>query len=154
MTPSVMVHAFVFALALVHYSAAYTKPLFIRAKLRHLLSSGKEEEENANAMSRPPVIPFDFAREDMPDAKTTQIMKDIEKNKLLAASREERRAEAIELEQPTGYANDMDESDNDTTWIPSAKKDDSLKFLKDVYIVKIRLHYNNTLCVATHPLAF
>ena len=113
------------------------EPRLIRSAL------ASSEEENAKAMSRPPVIPFDgFARDDLPDKKVSEIRKLLEQEKEAKRKLEE---PAIippspnpysisgDRDRPTGYANDIDDDPN---WVPSAKKDDFTKVLKDIYIVR------------------
>ena len=101
-------------------------------------SGSKSEEDVAKDMSRPPVIPFDFAREDLPDKKVKEIISMLEKEKVKV--REElvpspSRNPYIVDDRPTGYEIDTSDVDSEPDWVPSASMDDSLKFLKNVYIV-------------------
>lgn len=107
-------------------------------------SGGDEEEINARAMSRPPIIPFDFAREDLPDKRVTAIKDMLEKEKVKETNTSVPPPPVpspnpyASNDRPTGYANDIDD---DPDWVPSAPKDDFQKVLKDIYIVRQHLSH-------------
>ena len=47
----------------------------------NLSENDTTEEEKAKQLSRPPIIPFDFARDDLPDKKVQELVKFVEQEK-------------------------------------------------------------------------
>jgi hypothetical protein len=102
-----------------------TKCLLKRTRtIRRLFASSNNESGD-----RPPIIPYDFARDDInpssPEAKSNE-------NALATAKPEISKSGWTEdPARPTGYASDDDSDD----WIPSVSPDDSpvAKFLKDYF---------------------
>jgi len=104
------------------------------------------EEDSSKGNSRPPIIPFDFAREDVPDAKVQAIVSELEREKAKKPN------PFSSSDRPTGYANDIsmeDDSDiidrspdvppagsDDEDWVPTNDRS-AMKMLQDIYIVPL-----------------
>lgn len=120
-------------------SPVVLKTCSIKQFKKHRANKDSTEEERAVAESRPPVIPFDFKKEDFakPDILITPPKKEIqdEWNKDKSPPGFQNRP-LIVNDQSTGYNND---DDDDPNWVPSVQEDVEtsspvFKFLKDVYI--------------------
>jgi hypothetical protein len=127
---------------------------FRRLSYFQIASSDLDDEEKApppKTSSRPPIMPFDFARDDIPLPKVSQpkVTKkdDSEDNSKSVVSSRSASNRWIEDEEktvintprkkwvedpsrPTGYIN-QDEDDDD--WVPSQDSEGVQKFLKDYF---------------------
>jgi hypothetical protein len=53
----------------------------VKTCILNLSENDTTEEEKAKQLSRPPIIPFDFARDDLPDKKVQELVKFVEQEK-------------------------------------------------------------------------
>jgi hypothetical protein len=123
--------------------------------------SEEKKEEDSPRANRPPIMPFDFARDDIPIPAKKVVKKDVQESAEMTKFRREtnnaransnRRVEDDESKavvespgkwkkknewvedpsRPTGYANQQLEDDEEN-WVPSSDKEGVDKFLSDYF---------------------
>lgn len=109
-------------------SSARRTPLLIRWRTQPLLAAADGDDKND--MNRPPIIPFDFARDDI---VVPQKKKEPERQKpppmeVTKAESSSKTKFAEDPSRPTGYGNTDEDDDN---WVPSTDTTGVEKFMKD-----------------------